>query len=244
TLRLLIEFAADFALTIPFILIGLIHLIRNQRSTALGLALTLGPVALFHLPYHYLKLRDLLFLFPVLCALSAVGLKTIFARLHSPARSWKLEIGILGFGILLLARFSAQLPLLSGYYTYGFLTAEGRARLDSIAALTEPNAVISASLNSGAISLYAQRDTFRPGRLLQPGRMWTDAELIVFVTALHAKGRPLYLLADSEEMAAPLEALDACCRIIPIAELYLPYYYRSGAAANQLIPLYRIEIIP
>ena len=64
------------------------------------------------------------------------------------------------------------------------------------------------------------------------------------ITALHAGGRPVYLLADSEEMAAPLAALGACCQIIPIAELYLPYYYQSGAAANQLIPLYRIEFSP
>ena len=143
--------------------------------------------------------------------------------------------------IILAFRWSAQLPLLNGFYTYGFLNGEQRAHIHSLADLTPPNAVIAGSLNTGAVSLYAQRDTVRPGHLLQPGRTWTDSEWNNFAAALHADGRPLYLLMDSEEMIEPAKALDECCRLSPIAELYLPYYYRSGAATNEIVPLYRVD---
>lgn len=248
TLRLLAELAADFNLAAPFVLAGAIHLAKNHRRTALGLALTLGPVVLFHLPYHYLKLRDLLFLFPTLCALAALGFKSFVAyisrltfdvcRFTTRAPSFIVHCS---FFILLALRWNAQLPLLNGFYTYGFLNGEQRAHLNSLADLTPPNAVIAGSLNTGAVSLYAQRDTVRPGHLLQPGRTWTDSEWSNFAAALHADGRPLYLLMDSEEMIDPAKALEECCRLSPIAELYLPYYYRSGAATNEIVPLYRVD---
>ena len=239
-LRLLAELAADFNLVTPFLLVGAIHLVKNHCRTALGLALTLGPVVLFHLPYHYLKLRDLLFLFPTLCALAALGLHRASSyQLSAISKMRYLSFAILF--ILLAFRWNVQLPLLSGFYTYGFLNDEQRAHINSIAGLTPPNAVIAGSLNTGAVSLYAQRDTVRPGHLLQPGRTWTDLEWKDFAAALHAGGRPLYLLMDSEELIEPAKALDECCRLSPIAELYLPYYYRSGAATNEIVSLYRVD---
>jgi len=250
TLHFLADLAADLNLVLPLVLIGLAFFIRENRQAALSLLLALGPVCLFHLPYHYLKLRDLLFIFPALYALAAYGLAGLFTRLQRVSwntsgsfviRHFPFVICNLSFVILLAFRFSLQRPLLSGYYTYGFLTAQGRAQIDSLATLTEPQAVIAASLNSGAISLYTGRDTFRPGHLLQPGRTWTDAELSTFVESLHQQGRPLYLLADSEEMADPLSALRRHWHLTPIAELYLPYYYRDGSAINDLIPLYRLD---
>ncbi len=42
-------------------------------------------------------------------------------------------------------------------------------------------------------------------------------------------------------MIDPAKALDECCRLSPIAELYLPYYYQSGAATNEIVPLYRVD---
>jgi Dolichyl-phosphate-mannose-protein mannosyltransferase len=244
TLHFLSDLAADLNLALPFVLIGLVFFTKENRQTALGLLLALGPVCLFHLPYHYLKLRDLLFIFPALYALAAYGFAGLLTRLQHLKRGQTISFVIcnLSLFIALSFRFAAQLPLLSGYYTYGFLTAQGRAQIDSIATLTPPQAVIAASLNSGAISLYTGRDTFRPGHLLQPGRTWTDTELSTFVEALHQQGRPLYLLADSEEMADPLSALSQHWHLTPIAELYLPYYYRDGSAINDLIPLYRLDL--
>lgn len=236
------ELVADFNLTTPLALIGAIYLLRYYRSTALGLILTLGPVVLFHLPYHYLKLRDLLFLFPILCALAVFGLWQIadgLSQIAKESHPLRFTFYVLLF-TLLAFRWNAQRAFLSGYYTYGFLTAEQRAQVDSIADLTEPNAVIAGSLNSGAVSLYSRRDTVRPGHLLQPGRTWTESEFEQFVVALRAAGRPMYLLMDSEEMSDPAQALERCCHLSPIAELYLPYYYRSGAASNELIELYRV----
>jgi hypothetical protein len=240
--RLLGELAADFNLALPFIIVGLVHLFRFHRRTALGLLLILGPVTLFHLPYHYLKLRDLLFLFPALCALAAFGFQLLITNYFS-----HLSFGVLRFTIICILfiifafRWNSQRPFLSGFYTYGFLTSEGRANIDAIANLTEPDAVIAGSLNTGAVSLYSRRDTVRPGRLLQPGRTWTDQEFVQFAAALHKAGRPLYVLMDSEEMIDPAKALESCCRLIPIAELYLPYYYQSGAASHELVRFYRLD---
>jgi hypothetical protein len=239
TSQLLIELVTDFNFLLPLTLIGLAVFIRNNRLNGAGLALTLGPVILFHLPYHYLKLRDLLFILPTLCALAVYNLHLLY-HLRPTPYALRLTLAFLLSGLLLF-RFSQQLPFLSGYYTYGFLTAEGRSHINSIAGLTEPSSAIAASLNGGAISLYAQRDTFRPGHLLQPGRTWTDAELRLFVSTLHTQGRPVYVLVDSEEMVEPLTALATEWRLTPIAELYLPYYYRDGSATNELIPLYRLD---
>ncbi|MBI2975388.1 MAG: hypothetical protein HYY33_00385, partial [Chloroflexi bacterium] len=254
TLRLLTDLAADFNVAVPFIIVGVIALLRRHHRLALALTLVLGPVILFHLPYHYLKLRDLLFIFPALCALAAFGAHAAVSSQWSDASGQKsgdsnhrsrftlhaqrsLFIVHCSLFILLAFRFNAQLPFLSGFYTYGFLTAGQRAQIESIAALTPPDAIVAGSLNTGAVSLYAGRDTLRPGRLLQPGRNWSDDEFLAFVKAA---GRPLYLLMDSEEMAAPAAALRA--RLTPIAELYLPYYYRDGSAANELIPLYKVTL--
>ncbi len=267
-IRFFAELAADFNLAFPFVLLGAFYLLKHQRLVALGLAAVLAPVVLFHLPYTYLKLRDLLFLLPTLCALAALGLQHITYRLENIGKFrvcgfanaphtlnlphfFQLGVSLIGLPLrvtcyallftLIAFRFNAQLPLLQGYYTYGFLTPEGRSHLERIAKLTPPNAVIAASLNSGAVSLYAQRDTFRPGHVLQPGRTWTDAEFLAFVRALQTRQRPLYLLADSEEMADPIRILAGCCNLSPIAELYLPYYYRDGAAPYAVIPFYRID---
>lgn len=270
--QLLADLAADLNLALPFTLLGLVFFIKDNRRPAAGLALALGPVILFHLPYHYLKLRDLLFILPFLYSLAAYGVAQLGLWLQS-TKSWRTRFPFpicdslinsrhspssirhssfviphsqfvilhCSLFIALAFRFSAQLPLLSGYYTYGFLTAQGRAQIDSLAQLTPPQAVIAASLNSGAIGLYAGRATFRPGHLLQPGRNWTEAELLAFASALQQQGRPLYLLADSEEMDEPVQSLRSRWRLTPIAELYLPYYYRDGSARNDLIPLYRLD---
>jgi 4-amino-4-deoxy-L-arabinose transferase-like glycosyltransferase len=252
TLGLLLDLARDFGLLVPFVLLGMGLHLRARPGDSLLLAAVLGPVVLFHLPYHYLKLRDLLFLMPVLCALAAMGVRAVAAGVQKAARVfWSAQrpaggppLAVLALAVVfvpLAARFASQLPMLEGYYTYGFLSAEGRAHVDSIAGLTPSNAVVAASLNSGAIDLYARRATFRPGHLLQPGRTWTDDELVAFVRALQARERPAYLLADSEEMDAPIAALESCCILVPIAELYLPYYYRDGSATNEIIHLYRID---
>jgi hypothetical protein len=249
TLRLLVELASDLGLLVPFVLLGLVIRARTHPAQMLDLAFILGPVILFHLPYHYLKLRDLLFLMPLLCGFAALGVREAFVRWQKAAGQPGLEGARrlafqLAFAVLfipLAARLASQWPLLDGYYTYGFLSAEGRMALESVGQRTPSNAAVAASLNAGAINLYARRETFRPGRLLQPGRTWTDGEFVAFVRALQTHGRPVYLLADGEEMDEPIAALDSCCILTRVAELYLPYYHRDGSATNEIIPLYRID---
>jgi hypothetical protein len=121
------------------------------------------------------------------------------------------------------------------------MTAEQRQAIGQLADRTPPEAVIAASLNSGAVELYAHRATVRPGAMLQPSLAWTTDEWLRFVEALRAEHRPLYLLADSVEMAAPLKAVRARYPVTEIAPpLYLPYYYVGGGSDNQLVALYQI----
>ena len=57
----------------------------------------------------------------------------------------------------------------------------------------------------------------RPGALLQPSQAWTTAQWLTFVDAVRAENRPLYLLADSAEMEAPLKAVQARYPVTAIA---------------------------
>jgi hypothetical protein len=223
-----------------FILAGGVSLWRNRRRAAWALVLGFVPPLVFHLPYAFLKLRDLLWLFPAWALLAGCGGVEIWAWL----RQRRAVIRALGFFLalaLLTWRWSLTLPLTQGFFTFGSLTAEQRQTISQLSDRTPPDAIIAASLNSGAVELYAHRAVVRPGALLQPNLAWTTDEWLRFVEAIRAENRPLYLLADSVEMEAPLKAVQARYPVIEIAPpLYLPYYYVGGGSDNQLVALYQI----
>jgi hypothetical protein len=225
---------------LPFMLIGGVCLWRSRRRAAWALLLGFAPLLLFHLPYAFLKLRDLLWLFPVLALLAALGCAESLAWLARHGAGPRAGAFFLALGLLAF-RWNLTLPLTHGYFTFGSLTAEQRQTLGRLAALTPPEAVVAASLNSGAVELYAHRATVRPGALLQPGLAWTTDEWLQFVEAVRAEKRPLYLLADSVEMEAPLEAVRVRYHTTEIAPpLYLPYYFPGGGSENRLVALYRV----
>ena len=106
--------------------------------------------------------------------------------------------------------------------------------------LTEPQAIVACSLNSGAVELYGGRQTVRPGRALQPGASWTSDQWLTFAAAVQADGRPLYVLMDSPEMDAPLAELRLHYRLEQAGELDVPVYYLGGGSANLTVPLWRV----
>jgi hypothetical protein len=150
-------------------------------------------------------------------------------------------LAFLGIFALFVPRLMTVWGLTQGFFTFGYLYPEQQQALESIATLTEPEAVIACSLNSGAVEMYAQRATVRPGNQLQPNASWTEAHWLTLVEALRAQGRPLYLLMDSPEMEAPLAALQTRYPVTPIAQLPVPVFYVGGGARNLTVPLYRVE---
>jgi hypothetical protein len=125
--------------------------------------------------------------------------------------------------------------------TFGYLLPEQRRALDSLQALTEPEAVVACSLNSGAVELYGRRLAVRPGDQLQPGAGWTVAQWLAFAAALRAEGRPLYVLADSTELEAPLAALHARYAVEPAGSLEAHFFYPGGGSRNMTVTLYRVQ---
>jgi hypothetical protein len=142
--------------------------------------------------------------------------------------------------VALSATFAARsepalnMPFSPGFGTFGYLQPAQRAAFDRLAALIEPQAVVAATLNSGPVELYTGRETFRPAD-------WTSAEALTFVTALRARGRPVYVLDDGAALAPVLDALRARYALAEIASLPLPYFYPGGGSLNQDVGLYRVD---
>jgi hypothetical protein len=253
----------------PLLLVGAIYLWRRNRFALVGLTAAYGPLLVFHLWYPFLKLRDLLSLYPPLAALVALGGTVVILavwrralrlplRLRSASAQHALWLRpepvkgvhtaaarllvVVGLGALILLRLSALWGLREGgFFTFGYLYLEQRRSLESIAALTEKDAVIACSLNSGAVELYGGRETVRPGKILQPGISWSTDQWVTFVAALRAEGRPLYLLMDSPEMEEPLAALQDRYTLTHVADLAVPVYYLGGGSRNLTVPMYRVE---
>jgi hypothetical protein len=119
-----------------------------------------------------------------------------------------------------------------GWASFGYMSPEQRAAFDRLAELTPPEAVIGASLNAGAVSLYTGRDAIRPYD------SWTRDEWHTFLEAMRARGRPVYLLDDGSLMSELIAQRRAHDRLIPIAELPVPIFYAQGRQTGWL---YRLE---
>jgi hypothetical protein len=192
------------------------------------------------------RLRDLLALYLPLAALAALGGAVVVGWLWSVRRrglGWS-ALRVAAVVVVLLAA-GWRLRLLSswdaGYFTFGYLRAEQRADLEGLRTLTEPNAVIAASLNSGAIELYGGRLAVRPGNELQPGASWTTEQWLAFAAALRAEGRPLYVLMDSHELEAPLAAVRTAYGVTEAGQLHVPVFFVGGGSRNETVTLWRVD---
>jgi hypothetical protein len=227
----------------PLTLIGAAWASRRARAQLLVTLATFGPLLLFHLWYPFVRLRDVLSLYVPVAAYTSLGALALLAWLWRRAGGWATAArvaavaGALGLGVL---RLGPVLGFSAGFFTFGYLFPEQRQALESIASLTEPQAVIACSLNSGAVELYAGRETVRPGQLLQPGSSWTATQWLTMADALEAAGRPVYLLMDSPEMEAPLAVLQAHYHVAPVAQLDVPVFYVGGGSLNEHVPLYKV----
>jgi hypothetical protein len=235
----------EFGLLAPPLAVGLLAAARRHRRALVVVLLAFVILFGFHALYAYLRLRDLLFLFPFLSWLAALGIVAAAraaywaARRSGRPRAWAaLRVGLLGalsFCLVLRAMETLAMPANRGFAAFGHLTAAQRASFDRLRQLTPEDAVISASLNSGAVELHAGRLAFRPAG-------WTADALARFVDALRAAGRPVFVLDDGEAMGEALRALQARYGLVEVAQLDVPYYDAiGGGSRNRRVPLYRLS---
>ena len=199
-------------------------------------------VLLVHLTYRSLRLRDLLSLFPLLGLAVAYGAASLVSRVRALTHGHLDRLGpallstaIVIWAILSLA--SARWAMIDnlwkpGWASFGYMRAEHRAAFDRLADLTPPNAVIGASLNSGAVMLHAGRDAVRPYD------SWTDQEWDLFLDTMQASGRPVYLLDDGGLMADFIAKEANRRHLTPAEALQVPLFYTQDRETGWL---YRLE---
>ncbi|MGC9333781.1 MAG: glycosyltransferase family 39 protein [Anaerolineae bacterium] len=224
--------AGEWGYLFPLALYGTYQLVRRHQHAALILGSGFAAVLLVHLTYHSLRLRDLISLFPLVDLAVAYGAVALVRRAWALSRERKRRLGpallpvvtiawiVLSFG---LARWSMIDNLWKpGWASFGYMRAEHRAAFDRLADLTPPDAVIGASLNAGAVMMYTGRDAIRPYD------SWTPAEWEIFLQAMHARSRTVYLLDDGGLMADFIQTEKARHHLTPIEELQVPLFYTQG----------------
>ncbi len=253
----------EFGWLAPLIAIGVAAMWRRSRRALAILAAYAVTLFLFHIAYAYLRLRDILSLFPVLHLLAAFGtvelwrgvlslsfrrLAWIAQRLGPAAHRGDAilstlnqllaitTICALSYLFVLRAMETLALPVTHGFGGFGHLVREQRLSFERLRQMTPNDAAIGCALNSGAVDLHAGRTAFRPA-------VWTQDELIRFVDALHAEGRPVFLLDDGAELRASLATLRARYALREVGRLDVPYYEAiGGGSQNRRVPLFEIRV--
>jgi len=230
----------EFLYLFPFTVWGLIRLWRGSRQGAIALLVWLMVIVAFHLPYSALRVRDLLSVLPVLAIWTGVGVADALSqvqRIQRPAWRMAVQIAVL---VLLIALFWTRSQVIlwlpvhaQDFNTFGYLRAEQRAALDTLAGQTSPQGIVAASLNGGAVTLYAKRDIARPA-------YWSADEWLDFVSRALEDGRRLYLLVDGVEMEAPLEVVDSHYSLELVSSLAMPYFYPDGTSEGRSVLLYEV----
>lgn len=187
-----------------------------------ALVIWLGTSLAVHLPYPALRLRDLVPEFPIVAFLISYGVVGVAAWLLARRLGWtKVAFAVLAFAILEAGLLRSSITLARIMQpprpAYGTMSANQRGAFDEIKELVPVNGLVGASLNSGAIDLYAKRATFRPAD-------WSDAELREFMSAVSDKYPTIYLLEDNSALAPVLNRLNSNFRLERVATLGIPLF--------------------
>jgi hypothetical protein len=240
--------AGEWGYLFPLALYGAYRLVRAKqvRPQALVLGSAFLAVLLVHLTYRSLRLRDLLSLFPLVDLAVAYGAVSLLRRVQALTRHAGDTRQPLRLGKALLPAATAAWIILSlalarwamidnlwkpGWASFGYMRAEQRAAFDRLAEVTPPDAIVGASLNAGAVALYAGRDAVRPYD------SWTSEEWRIFLEAMDRLGRSIYLLDDGGLMARFIEEQRQHCTLEPVAELKMPLFYTRDRETGWLYRL-------
>ncbi len=225
----------EWGLLWPLLLLGAWSLARRAPRVSAVLALTVLGQLLIHLPYGALRLRDLLTLFPLLLLWTAWGIVAVLTAVRGWAsRSTAGQIvASVTLAVLIFAPAARTYPVLAQPWrppraSFGYVTTAQRAAFAQVAALTEPDAVIGATLNSGALDLLSDRRSLHPAD-------WTAEEWAVVIEALQAQGRPVYLLDDNQTLAPVLAATNRKFGLTPVAVLDVPVYGDPAGVSRTLL---------
>lgn len=214
--------AAEFGWLIWFALPGIYFYTRRARLASIALLLWLNATLWIHLPYAALRLRDLIPQFPIVAFYIAFGSVTVIGALWARQRAWA------SFAAASLIFLALELNLARVWHTlprvtqeppprFGAMSQTQRASFDAIAQLTPENAIVGASLNSGALDLYARRRAFRPAD-------WSTATFREFILITQDEKRAMYLLEDNASLARVLDALRGEYRIERVTTLDVPLF--------------------
>jgi uncharacterized membrane protein len=236
--------AGEWGYLFPLAAYGLYRLVRDHRPVAAILGSAFAVVLLVHLTYSALRLRDLISLFPLVDVAVAYGAVVLIRKVRASARlqssSAHLAPPLLALTVTLwvisslgLARWAMIDNLWErGWASFGYMRQENRAAFDRLAELTPPEAIIGASLDAGAVTMYTGRDAIRPYD------SWTGEEWALFLKAMRTAGRPVYLLDDGGLMDQFIEQERTRFTLTPIAELQVPLF---SATDRETGWLYRLE---
>jgi hypothetical protein len=234
--------AGEWGYLFPLALYGAYRLARQRWRVTLVLGSGFLAVLLVNFTYESLRLRDLISLFPLLDLAVAGGAVVLVRRVRAVTRGRMAWLGpgllpVVAIAWVILSLALARWAMIDnlwkpGWASFGYMRAEQRAAFDRLAELTPPKGIVGASLNAGAVMLYTGRDAIRPYD------SWTEDEWQVFLDAMHASGRPIYLLDDGGLMADFIEGERARHRLTPIEELALPLFYTRDRETGWL---YRLE---
>jgi hypothetical protein len=250
--------AGEWGYLFPLFLYGSYRLAREQPRETAVLGSALLAVLVVHLTYRSLRLRDLISLFPLVDLAVAFGAVALVYRVRALARHGPSVAGAepaasrvghqtTRFGAALLPAVVIAWVVLSlalarwamiddlgkrGWASFGYMRAEHRAAFDVLAEITPAEAIIGASLNSGAVTMYSGRDAIRPYD------SWTTEEWSIFLGAMQASGRPVYLLDDGDLMASFIDREAAYRDLTPVAELEIPLFNTRDRDTGRL---YRLE---
>lgn len=218
--------AAEFGWLVLFALSGIWFYARRARVENFALLLWLAAALSLQLPYAALRLRDLIPQFPIIAFYVAFGVVASVGALEA-RQSLLASAGaacVIFLALTLsLARVWNTLPRVyqPAPPRFGAMTQAQRASFDAIGQLTPANAVIGASLNSGALDLYARRIAFRP---VDWCRDASCEALDKFLAVTQESGRAVYLLEDDAALEPVLDRLRKTHHAERIAELDVPLF--------------------
>ncbi|MBN1221577.1 MAG: hypothetical protein JXM69_21830 [Anaerolineae bacterium] len=216
----------EFGLLLPFLIAGISWHWRQHRPGFVALAAGALAVMAIQLPYESLRLRDLLFLFPLLAAWTGTGLVWLWRALLDPTRQMAWPARLVNLLIALALFLSLLLPAIriaplvarswhSHRASFGYVTGPERTALAQLAQLTPNPAVIGADYNGGSVTLHSQRWAFYPGG-------WTEDEFDYFLIRMANHGLPIFLLNDGPAMQPVIARLAAAGQLRQVARLCVP----------------------
>lgn len=233
---------AEYGWFLPFIAFGIFSFTRRHSVLSSALFLWLAAELIVHLPYAALRLRDLLPEFPILAFYAVYGMATSVQMLYGFRGALARAVAavlVLMILELSLVRVWNTLPRVAQEprAQFGAMTRLQRASFDALAELTPQNALIGASLNSGAVENHAHRHAFRPADWCAPGKC---GELRVFLALAIAKHYPIYLVEDNPSLIPVLQELRETFYVERVTTLDVPLFttepFDDAGALWRVIP--------